>query len=56
MLGDLQSRDDVVMVQSLLLAGSEQSGNLQNILDLTTIHVHPRKVIELVLCDGVLLC
>jgi len=56
MLGHLQSRDDMVMAQLRLLARGKQSSDLQDVLNLATIHIHLRKLVELILRDGMLLC
>jgi len=54
-LGDLERRNDVIAGQLGVLACSQQTRDLQYILDLPTVHIHARKLVEFRLGNTVLL-
>ena len=46
-LRDLQSSEDVLVVEFGILPRSEEPRNLEDVLDLTTVHVQPSQLIQL---------
>jgi hypothetical protein len=54
-LGNLQRRHDMLVLQIDILSCRKQTGNLQNVFDLASIHVHTCKLVKLIFSDRVLL-
>lgn len=54
-LGDLECGNDVVVAQLGVLARGKQTRDLEDVLDLASIHVHARKFVEFLLGDAMLL-
>ena len=54
-LGDIKGGENVLIAQLLLLSASQQTPNLEDVLDLTAIHVDASKLGELSLCNRMLL-
>jgi hypothetical protein len=54
-LGNIERRDDVIVAELGLLPCSQQPRNLQDVLNLSPIHTHTRKLIQLLLGDAMFL-
>lgn len=54
-LSYIQNRHYVIVVQLGFLTSSKQLSRLEDVLDLPTVHIHERKLIQLTVGNGVLL-